>query len=86
MTKRTLRRLVIILSSLIALAGGPAIGTAYALPDGHFGIGHMGDDFGGGGLTQTGTDFAPARDLGAAKLRSLGTKRARTPSVSHIHR
>jgi hypothetical protein len=41
---------------------GPATDSAYAMPDGHFGIGHLGDDIGAG---DGGIGFAPARALGA---------------------
>jgi hypothetical protein len=48
MTNSTLRKLVIIVSSVAALAGGVGIDTAYARGGGGFGGGHMGGGFGGG--------------------------------------
>jgi hypothetical protein len=53
MRKATLRKLVIIVSSVAALGGGLGIDTAYAQGGGGFdrgggGIAHMGVSFGGG--------------------------------------
>jgi hypothetical protein len=47
MTNSTLRKLVIIVSSVAAPAGGVGIDTAYARGGGGFGGGHMGGSFGG---------------------------------------
>src|ERR1700730_3878482 len=96
MTNSTLRKLVIIVSSVAALAGGVGIDTAYARGGGGFGGGHMGGSFGGGHergggfcAGHMGGEFGGGRlggvgiaHMGGGSL--LGTEHVGAPAENHV--